>query len=151
MRDDESTPIDANRSGTETDLPLVEVWKVHPSAVEDRVQLLIARGLNPVVPHIPSSILSKFYGSITVKIYVPESEHDLALEVIRDYEMQAGARADALVRQIVPVFWGVAVLAAGVALAAAWSGVQTGSSIVLGFWIWFLTLAAIGVWQRRSR
>ena len=151
MRDDESTSIDGNTSDTETDLPLVEVWKVHPSAVEDRVQLLIARGLNPAVPHIPSSILSKFYGSITVKIYVPESEHDLALEVIRDYEMQAGARADALVRQIVPVFWAVAVLAAGVALAAAWLGLQTGSSIVLGFWIWFLTLAAIGVWQRRSR
>lgn len=151
MSDDTSQRVDEGGNGLESGPPLVEIWKVHPAAVEDRVQLLAARGLNPFVPHVPSSILSKFYGSMTVKIYVPESEQDLALAVIRDYEAQAAPRADELARQIVTVFMGVAVVAAAIALLAAWLGLQVGSSILLGFWIWFLTLAAIGVRQRRSR
>lgn len=151
MSDDTSPQVDGGADDPESGPPMVEIWKVHPAAVEDRVHLLLERGLNPFVPHIPSSILSKFYGSMTVKIYVPESEQDLALTVIRDYETQAAPRADELARQIVSTFVGVAVLAAAIALLAAWLGLQTGSSIMLGFWIWFLTLAAIGVRQRRSR
>jgi hypothetical protein len=128
---------------------LVEIWRVHPAALDERVAWLEAEGLHPEVPHVPRSWMARLTSTATVSIYCPEGEEGQARTAIASWEAQASTRAEALVGKIVPSFVAATLLGTTIGCLAAALGSQTGTSIVLGFWSWFLVLVVIGVRQRR--
>lgn len=130
----------------------VEVWRVHPSAIDDRLELLAARGIEAKAAYRPISMLAVFHTYLTVPILVEKHNESAVREFIARWETEASNRASSLAHELLPRL-GVAALTAalGGALArvfgAGWGDV---AALFLVLWCLILLVQELSLRWRKS-
>lgn len=129
---------------------LVTIYKAHPDNVSEIVQLLESRHLNPVVVDDVGKMGA--YRSHQVRIAVPQTERDMAVNILAEFERRDKTR----ISELVKVTNGIVLIVIALLVLAAIVGFidQQGKWF---FAVWILITVCVGValihwaWRGKSR
>jgi len=129
---------------------LVTIYKVHPDNVSEIVQLLESRDLHPVVVDDVGKMGA--YRSHTVRIAVPQTEREMAVNILAETEQHSKTR----ISELVKVTNGIVIIVIALLVSVA----VVGFFDKQGKWffaVWILITACVGValirlaWCGKSR
>jgi hypothetical protein len=128
----------------------ITIYKALPNNVSQIMQLLESRHLHPVV--VDDVCKMGAYRSHEVRIAVPQTERDMAVNILAEFEQQEKSQISGLVKVTNVVFLIIVSLLALVAVVGIF---DKGGKWFLSIWI--LIVACVGValirltWGKKSR
>ncbi len=128
----------------------VTIYKAQPENVSQIIQLLESRHLHPVVVDDVSKMGT--YGRHTVRISVPQTEHDMAMNILAQFEQKDKSRISELVKVTNGI---ILILIALLVLATVVGIFDKGGKCFFAAWI--LIVACVGTilirlaWGKKSR
>jgi hypothetical protein len=129
---------------------LVTIYKAHPDNVTQILQLLESRHLHPVVVDDVSKMGA--YRSHEVRIAVPQTERDMAVNILAEFEQRDKSRISELVNVTNGIFLLVVALLVLVAVVGIFD--KNGKWFIA---VWILIVACAGAalirlaWGKKSR
>ena len=126
------------------------VHKAAPGAVEAVLERLCTRGVEAQAVDDPNLIALLFsFGTYRVRISVPDDQVEDARRILTEWDREVGPNVAALSRQVHRQFLVAIVPAIGAAALLLALGASWTLAVLSLLLVWFASLVAIGVVQRR--